>query len=235
MLGRQNTVEFFRILTLEYLFFGKPRSFAKPMSAYKDFVADFPQRCREVLRLASREAQAHDREVTLLLLVASGSLVIPFERLRPGMNSKHPATDQINFPNAAARLNELLSENFLISSLWGREVGSWEYSHLLVKDGGPDAWDELRSPASIRNTLYVNQILAVIRNGLAHGNVYTTGDPIKSLIFVSERRKDRELLGHQYVRCSPADFAELLDHWFEFLQNNQISQADVARSLASAA
>jgi hypothetical protein len=38
------------------------------MSDYRDFVQDFPRRCRDVLALFSGEARLQDREVTLLLV-----------------------------------------------------------------------------------------------------------------------------------------------------------------------
>ena len=205
------------------------------MSEYQDFVADFPARCRDVLRLASEKAEAQDREVTLLLVVASASLIVPFERLRGGMRTEHPAYDRINHPDVAARLEKLLNRKFLNSVLWNLEPGTWEWSQLVLKPGGPDAWNELSTVTPMPPRLPVQQLLAIVRNGLAHGSVFTTGNPISSLIFVSERRKDQEVLGHQYVRCSPADFGKFLDRWFDFLQRNRVSQADVAQSLAAAA
>lgn len=214
---------------------GSLHTLSSQMSAYQDFVADFPVRCRDVLRLASEDAEAQDREVTLLLVVASASLIVPFERLRGGMRTEHPAYDRINYPDAAARLDKLLNRKFLNSVLWNLEPQSWEWNHLVLNPGGPDAWNELRTAAPMPPRLLVQQLLAIIRYGLAHGSVFTTGDPISSLIFVSERRKDQDVLGHQYVRCSPSDFRKFLDRWFDFLQHNRISQADVAQSLAAAA
>ena len=46
------------------------------MSAYKDFVVDFPSRCLELLNHFERDAAARDRNVTLLLLVASSAFVL---------------------------------------------------------------------------------------------------------------------------------------------------------------
>lgn len=135
------------------------------MSAYNDFVADFPRRCQEVLRFSEPKAKASGREVTLLLLVASGSLLVPYERLRPGL-PPHVARDRDSNPEAASRLSKLVSRSFLESDLWKAAAGSWEWrDDIPVRDLKPDSWPELEGSDEMPQKVLVDQVLATIRNG----------------------------------------------------------------------
>jgi hypothetical protein len=69
------------------------------MSNYNNFVQDFPKRCDELLCHFIKPASGRDREVTLMLAVASAGFVIPFERLRQPTDPQrqHPARDRERF------------------------------------------------------------------------------------------------------------------------------------------
>ena len=58
------------------------------MTAYKNFVQDFPTRCCDMLKDYEREALLSGREVTLTLAMAASGLIVPFERLRPWKNMR---------------------------------------------------------------------------------------------------------------------------------------------------
>lgn len=60
------------------------------MTAYKNFVQDFPTRCKDVLELAESRTNHQVREVTLLLVVASAAIIVPYERLRKDGQFPHP-------------------------------------------------------------------------------------------------------------------------------------------------
>src|SRR5437867_2556278 len=52
------------------------------MSAYSTrFAVDFAERCKDVLEFYYPPAKNEGREVTLLLVLAAGGLVVPYERL----------------------------------------------------------------------------------------------------------------------------------------------------------
>jgi hypothetical protein len=91
------------------------------MTAYKNFVEDFPRRCRDILDLAGKPALSRGREVTLTLMVASAGLVVPYERLKPdgggGGHIDHPSGDNKRFADAAAKLRSLLDAPFMSSCL----------------------------------------------------------------------------------------------------------------------
>jgi hypothetical protein len=83
-----------------------------------------------------------------------------------------------------------------------------------------------------------HQVLAGIRNSLAHGNLYIrAGAKIETVVFLSEDRDrtSHELLGYKYVLASPSDLHQLLQNWFSFLETHQIPQAAVALALEEAA
>src|SRR5215469_18571837 len=53
------------------------------MTAYRNFVEDFPRRCRDILKVAGKPALSRGREVTLNLVIASAGLLVPYERVKP--------------------------------------------------------------------------------------------------------------------------------------------------------
>jgi hypothetical protein len=75
------------------------------MSEYKDFVRDFPLRCHDLLKKFEPGAKLRDREVMLLLAVASAGLVVPYEGLRP--ERPHPSGDVDIAPNYYPILSSL--------------------------------------------------------------------------------------------------------------------------------
>ena len=81
------------------------------MTVYRSIAADFPLRCRDLLAIIEETAYARDREVTLLLAIATAAFVIPYERLRPrgANNDRHPAADRQAFHAASAALDSLLN------------------------------------------------------------------------------------------------------------------------------
>lgn len=65
------------------------------MTAYTNFIQDFPQRSLEILTTKYEWAKAKNRDVPLLISIAFTSLVVPFERLRR-QGSEHPSADRKN-------------------------------------------------------------------------------------------------------------------------------------------
>lgn len=201
------------------------------MTAYKNFVQDFPTRCKDVLKLAESRAIHQGREVTLLLVVASAAIIVPYERLRKDGQFPHPSSDRDKFTQASAKLDALLNCKFLGSALWNQEdARSWKYGELKSVTGAPDTWPELDSIKPVNNDKCVGDMLRIVRNALAHGNVYTQGNPIKCLSFVSGRpnKKNNEW---KYLQVSPDDFKSFLNQWFHFLEALDIPQVVVPESL----
>ena len=181
------------------------------MSAFKNFVQDFPKRCTDILNLFGHEAEMKDREVTLLLSVATPSLIIPFERLH---KANHPSNDLIRFKAASEQLNTELKKKCKDSCLWTNQT--WQYKMLKELQGDPDAWGLDADAKSIIDK-HTCTVLSILRNALAHGNIWTTGEPINTVVFVSLVSHEKPMGPFHCLQCSPLIFAKFLRNWIAFL------------------
>jgi hypothetical protein len=207
------------------------------MTAYKNFIDDFPCRCRDILDIAKRPALYRGREVTLTLMVASAGLIVPFERLKPDIGSdEHPSGDRNKFPDAAAKLESLLGQPFMSSSLCTGANLTWRVGKLLAATGDPDSWEGLQNSRPMSKDKTVGGILSVIRNALAHGNIWTLRDPIEAIIFVKRVFNNDKVVRHfDFLPVAPHEFQHFLDGWFDFLISLRISQEAVFGVLKDAA
>jgi hypothetical protein len=67
----------------------------------------------------------------------------------------------------------------------------------------------------------------VIRNALAHGNIWTIRDPIEAIIFVRRVLNDKVVCHFDFLSVSPHEFQHFLEGWFDFLISLRISQEAV--------
>ncbi len=187
------------------------------MSAYHNFVQDFPLRCKSLLGQFGPQARISNREVTLLLAVATSSLIVPFERLS---KDAHPSRDIERFAEASDKLALELDSESQNSKLWQSFSGDdWRYKQLNGLIGDPDAWGLAIGTKNIARKKS-ETILKILRNALAHGNIWTTGDPIDTLIFVSRASQESQGSFHS-LQCSPAVLAKFINAWVDYL--NEIS------------
>jgi hypothetical protein len=189
------------------------------MSAYKNFVQDFPTRCTSLLDMFDRQAAQGNREVTLLLAVATPSLIVPFERLH---KDAHPSRDDQRFVEAAATLDAELKSQCDASRLWQQFAEfDWCYKKLDALRGDPDAWG-LDSDTKGIGAKQTKTVLGILRNALAHGNVWTRGDPIEKLVFVSRVCHERPDGPFHSLQCSPLVLAAFVRGWVGFLKDLNI-------------
>ncbi len=187
-------------------------------------------------------ATANDREVTLLLSVATAAIVVPYERLR-GSSDNHPAGDPLVYPSAKRKFNEAVNSSFLRSHRWGQGK-SWQVvkkiSEDVIQARQAEHWaaPEIRKP--LPDTFVADSVINHLRNALAHGSIFTYpsrmgGDKpaqIETLVFLSESstsrklRKEAEQSGHalpprnyDVLFVSPGDFRAFLEKWVEFLDS----------------
>jgi hypothetical protein len=199
------------------------------MTDYYDFIRDFPARCGEVLDLCYQQAERANREVTLLIMTAAAAFV-PFERLRSGPRH-HPSGDRQRFPKEAQSLDHALGRPFLNSPFHDEGFASWSMGTMPH----PKLPFEFKP---ITRQTPANQVFAIIRNSLAHGNLWTISDAcshIEEIVFWAENRDGEKLTGYKYVRTSPRDFHDFLVKWFAFLKREQLPRGVVAETLAHAA
>ena len=202
------------------------------MSSYSNFISDFPQRCEEILSRYFANAHKINREVTLLLSVATTGFVIPFERLRRQEKHSHPMGDRERFFQAALRLDKILDQNFLGSDFWPQDdYGSWSYSDRVENHTRePDSWPELRALKPLGSGRQAKKIVAHLRNSLAHGNIITRGNPIELLAFLS---KPSEAPRFALLTVSPFDFYTFLMNWFAVLRELHIPSEIVDGEIAA--
>lgn len=207
------------------------------MTAYSNFIQDFPIRCDELLDAYFGQAKAADREVTLMLAIATAAFVIPFERLRPPPET-HPADDVKKYEKAKKQFDCAINSSFLCSHLWGRG-NSWEIIERVngkyVREEQISTWarGEVRKPLSKKKP--ANAVLTHLRNALTHGSIFTfpSGNlQIETIIFLSRCYEEREIensgrkvkekvLADKYdiLLVSPEDFHTFLKSWINFLRS----------------
>lgn len=208
------------------------------MSNYRDFVSDFPNRCSDLLRRFYKPAKHSDREVTLLLTIATSGLVVPFERLRPSANGElnHPLSDPTLHNSASKHLDQLMSQPFLASRL-ASSTNSWTcFKRSVDKHEMPDQWEDLHLPQKpMSHEKTCGSVLKLLRNALAHGNIFSTGIKIDRLVFLAslgdepehlEREDENRILPHarkfNVLVVSPNDFHQFLLNWFDYLAEIRI-------------
>ena len=195
------------------------------MSEYSSYVSDFPARCAEILEEFRFPAERLGRDVTLLLSITSAGLIFPHERLIPGARTPHPSGDRDRYSDAACQYNRLLKEPFLSPPLWNWEVSSWRKGKVRdVRSGGPDTWEELRNAKAIGSEVSVGTVLRILRNALAHGNVFTQGRQIHNIVFLSEDRDP----AFRFISVSRRDLRKFMMNFFGFLEGLNLNEALVS-------
>jgi hypothetical protein len=115
----------------------------------------------------------------------------------------------------------MLQRKFLSSPLWGRAVGSWIFTKEVSDEQQElDFWPELGELNPLSSDKQVCSILKHVRNALAHGNIYTRGNPIDLLVFLS--RPSEESPAYSMLAAKPDDFYTFLRNWFEFISSLHI-------------
>lgn len=197
------------------------------MTSYVNFVQDFPTRCIDILQDYEERATLHGREVTLSITIATSALIIPFERLRPSATD-HIASDR--YRECVSSLRQLLKRPF---QSWANG-SSWAFHPLipgpLLRDSDHvEQWLGSFAPSPLAPSQTVEELLSLIRNALAHGNIHsfpsTPSSSIENLLFLSKRRdpKTRELLDeYKLLQATPRDFTSLLRQWVLFLKEIDI-------------
>lgn len=211
------------------------------MSSYNNFVSDFPGRCAALLKECEGTARLRNREVTLMLCIAMPSIVVPLERLKGpkagsnGARPGHPSADWQRFEQAKASLDQLFEQRFRGSPLWpDADSNSWSFGPVSDVSIAPDSWAELIRPQALGPDKLAKTVLDHVRNALAHGNVFTRGNPeIEQIILLSERALGTNKFN--FLAIGPADFSTFLHNWLEFLREINLPVGVVAPDAEAAA
>jgi hypothetical protein len=169
-------------------------------------------------------------------MVASVGLIVRYERLKPdGGFVNHLSGDNKTFVHAAAKLESLLNDPFMSSCLWNEASSTWRGGKLVSVTGDPDSWDGLRKRRPISKDKKVGTVLKVIRDALAHGNIFTLNNPIETIIFIKANMKTDKILSYSFLSVAPQEFREFLENWFDFLNDLHISHEATLEILKDAA
>ena len=160
---------------------------------YTDLVVKLPEKCLDILGQNEIRDIDNNREVTHMLALAMASLVIPFERLQQG----HLSNDKHNQLYTVGALHELQNDKIVSSEkLWDKSMNSWRYGEIEGEFCGlKDKIQEGNMGSDIKECgVTVDQFLRVLRNSLAHGNIFfgsgeEPNSPIKQLVFLTKKKE----------------------------------------------
>jgi len=176
-----------------------------------------------------------DKKVTGLLMVASSAINIPFDRLRPVPENSmpHPSGDSEKYSKAVQQFEQLWNLNFVGSCLCpDNEMEYWKIAELKDIQSDPDGWRAEYD--GINKEKKVKSILKIIRNALAHGNLYTKGPKIiEEILFISTLNKSeicdkckrpifKTVDHYNCISVTPYAFEQFLKHWFQFISELEI-------------
>ena len=80
-------------------------------------------------------------------------------------------------------LSELFQKPFASTPLCG-DRSSWVRGEIKDLSRLPDEWDKSKNVGNIKT----KRILKILRRALAHGNIWTHGNPIDALVLAGEVR-----------------------------------------------
>ena len=204
------------------------------MTAYEDWLRDYPARALRLMRDATPLAQASNLEVTLLLSIGSLLLIAPYERLRlrpkearRGLTHVDKDRDKPENQGVVGILDELFGSDeqgakFVEAvQFWGADgvSGTWQGGHLGEND--PVLLDSWADASGLRldneggwpipHDWSFTLAFSTMRNALAHGSVrthYRWGSKMKTidkLVFTSKSGDDlASLTEHRFLALSDA-------------------------------
>jgi hypothetical protein len=188
------------------------------MSNYTEFEQDFPSRCLRLLDDQLADAESGNLEVTFLLTIAAGMICMIADRVglpaeaRDDVRS-HP-TGNSCVRNRWEKYADTLGES-LHTRIEAEVLTHMEYSPPAIRVEGdrPDqwSWQPMNPETSLRATF------SLIRNALAHGNIWTEPDHrgrIVRIVLAAKTDAPKNLpKPHEALRLPPKVLHRLLRTW----------------------
>lgn len=193
------------------------------MSVYKNYVQDFPNRCKRVFMEAYKLVETRKLDVTFMISIAAVGINIPYERL---MKDDHPSGDAEKYREASNNFKDACSGRFsdmesLSSNL---QLDQWEVGKLDKNTAlrPPDEWGgKLRDGPKAIGNKSTGSVLKIFRNALAHGNIYVPSQgEIGKIYFLS--KVDYEGTIYEFISTTPDELKKFIVNWLSFLSKQEI-------------
>lgn len=211
------------------------------------FATDFPKRCLELLENFEHQAGRLNLLTSFGVTMASSLLVIPMER----QGKKHPFREQEYGSSLQLALRELERQRWQLADFWdGAHPLGWHFSRIVTDPNEVSGWlDETDAPsvsagADTMGRRSIGEVLRVLRNALAHGNIVyldparneTPGLPVRYIAFLSRYEELAPKSGaggvaipetYRVVIVPDEDFIAFLKDWARWLMRYAADEADV--------
>jgi len=168
------------------------------------FVVEYPARCVLLLRMLEPLARENQLVGSFSLLVANSIFVIPFER----MKDAHPLHENEREPEIYEAIRAESGKPFLEAALWNNKAPTdWRMSRIMTPANEAHGWKDRHGlhPMSegaenVIGAKKLDDVVRVIRNALAHGNVIyldkngmeSPGAQVRYLGFLSRYEESKE-------------------------------------------
>ncbi len=227
------------------------------MSCYENIYNDFPLRCAELWNGLRDLPIAKEFDVTFMLMAAAAGFATPWEQLRiqPGQQRRsadHPAFygyDSRAYKRSLIVVDGELNRHVPNGELFGdANLSEWLY-------GKVDAIGDIRDVVEVRSLPFVDMhkitgrtIVRVLRNAIAHNNIYAFSrrrregegldQRISDLVFFSEIKnmaaENVSCVGYNIVSMPVFDFYKFIDAWFTLLRRVRPAGAQLRLVVADA-
>lgn len=210
------------------------------------FAIEYPRRALELISMLEASARESNLLGSFGLLAASAILTIPFERMR----TSHFLHSEARDADLVKSLKVLERADFLEAPFWrtAPDVGAWRQSRIMNAVDEVHGWldqdgrDPRSEEANTIQTRRANEVLRVLRNALAHGNIVyldkdgqeIAGNQMVYMAFLSRyeetaaQREEAET--YRVVITTEEDFLQFIKSWAEW-----IGGLDLDRRLSVAA
>lgn len=204
------------------------------------FAVEYPRRALELIGMLEASARENNLLGSFGLLAASAMLTIPFERMRTSHFLHNDARDA----DLVKNLKVLEKAAFLKAPFWqtAPDDGAWRQSRIVSTIEKVRGWldqdgrDPRSEEANTIQTRKASEVLRVLRNALAHGNIIyldkkgqeIAGNRMVYMAFLSryeETEAQREQAEtYRVVIATEEAFLQFVKSWAEWIGSFDLDQ-----------
>lgn len=205
------------------------------MGIPRSFAIEYPERALQLVDAIEGFARQKELLGSFGLLAAAAVLTMPYERMK-STHFLHRAED--TNPLSLA-LRGLMKSSFLKAPFWqNTDTGAWRMSRIVKGIDDSRNWrdenDQHPFSESAANTIErrkADEVLRVIRNALAHGNIVyldehgfeTPGRKLANLAFLSRYeegpRQHEQSETYRVIITGEEEFLHFVRHWARWVSS----------------